>query len=94
MNSTHRPKFKLEYVTYELEALHGQDVSESGKYEYPVPLRHLPHAVRKGTAKASKYAPYGLKDLTVSSWLGLATRLGDKKEKKLRKRFRQYMYQD
>lgn len=94
MNRTHRPKFKLEYLTYELEALHAQDVTESGKYEYPVPLRHLPEAVRQGKGKGAKYAPYGMRDLTVPSWVGLASRLGDRKEKKLRRRFRKYMYQD
>lgn len=60
----------------------------------PVPLRHLPKALRNATeaGKGAKYMPYGLGDLTVGSWVELGRRLAAGTEAKLRKRFRKYMY--
>ncbi|KAI0320832.1 hypothetical protein OF83DRAFT_1162184 [Amylostereum chailletii] len=86
-----RPKFKLEYLTYALERLHPEQ--EGQEFDYPVPLKELPKGLREPGRLRSKYAPYGLQDLTVGSWMGLAGRLGEeKKGGKLRKRFREYMY--
>ena len=43
------------------------------KFAWPIPKRHLPRTLRNATtAKSKKYAPYGLEDLTVGSWAGLA----------------------
>ena len=44
--------------------------------------------------KGGKYVPYGLRDLTIGSYLSLARRLGDEKEGRLRAMFRRYMYQE
>jgi endopolyphosphatase len=33
-----------------------------------------------------------MKDLTIPSWIALGQQLGDEKHKKLRKRYRKYMY--
>ena len=67
---------------------------EDGVFQYPVPLRELPRSLRSGKKGKSKYAPYGLEDLTLGSWLGFARRLGNEKEKKIRKLFVKYMYQE
>ncbi|EKM80275.1 hypothetical protein AGABI1DRAFT_120307 [Agaricus bisporus var. burnettii JB137-S8] len=82
-NKTQAPRYELEYVTYPVSAL------GSGDWE-PVPVRHLPRALREGR-KGKRYAPYGLRDLTVGSWVGLGRRLGQGAEKRVRRRFREYM---
>ncbi|KAI0068865.1 endopolyphosphatase [Artomyces pyxidatus] len=96
MNKTRRPKFKLEYLTYRLDALHPakaeMDSFAVDGFAYPVPVRQLPRSLRAGNATKSRYAPYGLGDLTIPSWLGLARKLGDASRGKLRRRFREYMY--
>ncbi|KZV72170.1 hypothetical protein PENSPDRAFT_576601 [Peniophora sp. CONT] len=88
-NATEKPKFKLEYMTYELDALHPADGSAG-----PIPKKELPKSLRKRTKKnaSSKFAPYGLPDLTVGSWLALADKLGGSGAKKVKKRFRKYMF--
>ncbi|KAL7282436.1 hypothetical protein ACG7TL_003907 [Trametes sanguinea] len=104
----HAPKFKLEYLTFPVEALHPPaperdeagdatnstaDAAKARKFWYPIPKRHLPRPLRNSTiAKSRKYAPYGLADLTIPSWTGLAQRLGRTKSKRLRQKFREYMY--
>lgn len=92
LNRTKKPKFKLEYLTHRLEALHPEDVARSEEFHYPVPLQQLPKSIRDGNATSSKFAPYGMEDLTIPSWVGLARRLGDGSRKKLRRRFKRYMY--
>ena len=99
-----QPKWKLEYTTYELSALHGpgalgEDALGGGgtSDEYRVPVKELPRVLREwnGTGEVSgKYTPYGLKDLTVGSWVSLARRLGNTKKGKLRRRFSRYMYME
>ena len=89
LNKAKTPKFKLEYLTHKLEALHPGDVEE---FQYPIPLKQLPKSIREGNGKSSKFAPYGMEDLTIGSWVRLARRLGDASRKKLRRRFKQYMY--
>jgi endopolyphosphatase len=91
-NKTDNPKFKLEYLTYSLDALRPGDIEGTGEFEYPIPLKQLPKRLREGNVTSSKFAPYGMEDLTIPSWVGLARRLGDPTRKKLRKRFKQYMY--
>ena len=91
-NKADHPKFKLEYLTFSLDALHPEDTQEEAEFEYPIPVKQLPQSLREGNATSSKFAPYGMDDLTITSWLGLARRLGDPTHKKLRKRFKQYMY--
>jgi endopolyphosphatase len=79
----------LEYTTYTAELL---TAAEDGE-RYPIPRKQLPKSLRNGTVNESKYAPYGMEDLTIPSWYELAKRLGqEKSEKELQKRFRKYMY--
>lgn len=85
---THPPKFKLEYLTFDPTALHPQN--NESRFHYPVPLQHLPRSLRNSTVTISKYAPYRMNDLTIPSWLCLARKLA--KSKKLRKRFKEYMF--
>jgi len=91
-NKTPNPKFKLEYLTYSLDALHPGDMEGAGEFEYPIPLKQLPKGLREGNVTSSKFAPYRMEDLTIGSWVNVARRLGDPTRKKLRKRFKQYMY--
>jgi len=92
LNGTEKPKFKLEYLTYKLEALHPGYAEGTEDIQYPIPLKQLPHSLREGNKTSSKFAPYRMEDLTIPSWVGLARRLGDPSRKKLRRRFKQYMY--
>ena len=102
------PKFKLEYLTYTLPSLQlgnehdegGEEVrgkidivNKKGKEKwYPVPLKELPKSLVKGKKKSEKYLPFNMEDLTIGSWMKMAVRLGERKENKLRKRFKKYMY--
>ncbi|CDO75616.1 hypothetical protein BN946_scf184858.g56 [Trametes cinnabarina] len=112
------PKFKLEYLTFPVHALHPPapetdeaeveagtgyatnstgstsiDAAKPRKFWYPIPKRHLPRTLRNSTiVKSRKFAPYGLEDLTIPSWTGLAQRLGRSKSKRLRQKFREFMY--
>lgn len=92
----HPPKWKLEYLTFAPARLHppaGAGAGESlVKFDYPVPLKHLPRSLRNATVTKSKYAPYKMADLTVPSWATLARRLAKTKNEKLRRRFKKYMY--
>ncbi|KAJ3741110.1 endopolyphosphatase [Lentinula detonsa] len=85
------PHYKLEYTTFPASVILHEEGQNETEIWYPIPLRNLPKSVRDGKMK-KKYFPYSMQDLTIGSWLDLARRLGDIKEKKLRKRFRQYMY--
>lgn len=97
----HRPKFKLEYLTFRASALHppageasaAEDeaaVAPARKFNWPIPKRHLPRSLQNSTMVKTKFAPYGLADLTVPSWTELGTQLGRNKEK-LRQRFKEFM---
>ncbi|PIL37181.1 hypothetical protein GSI_00873 [Ganoderma sinense ZZ0214-1] len=100
----HRPKFKLEYLTFQTSALHppppaGEasaaedetEVAAAGKSNWPIPKRHLPRSLQNSTmTKTKKFAPYELADLTIPSWTELGTRLGRNKGK-LRQRFKEFM---
>jgi endopolyphosphatase len=79
-NETHHPDFKLEYTTFQAAALETRDGEQ-----LMLPKKEIPK-------KTKKYTPYGLEDLTVGSWVGLASRLGDPERGKLRTSFRKYMY--
>ena len=59
------------------------------KFAYPIPKRHLPRPLRSSTAMKS--TPYGLADLTIPSWTRLARRVGRKKGKTMRQRFKEFM---
>ena len=90
-NKTHPPKFKLEYLTYRLDALHPDPERDSGeKFTYPVPPKLLPKSLRKPGVTKSKYTHYKMKDLTIASWIRFGRRLID--ETKLQRRFRKYMF--
>ena len=92
-DKTDKPKFKLEYLTHSLDALHPGDTQEGAEFEYPIPLKQLPKSLREGgNVTRSKFAPYRMEDLTITSWVELARRLGDPSRKKLRRRFKRYMY--
>lgn len=86
-NKTHAPVFELEYVTFSVEKLR----EEEGQ-GLVIPARHLPESLFTGNETKSKFAPYGLEDLTIGSWVQLARRVADTKRVKLRKRFKKYMF--
>ncbi|KAF8826752.1 hypothetical protein HHX47_DHR5000731 [Lentinula edodes] len=90
-DKSHPPRFELEYTTLPASVLLPEEGQNLTEFRYPIPLRNLPNSLREGKMK-KKYFPYEMKDLTIGSWLDLARRLGDVKEKKLRGKFRQYMY--
>jgi len=91
-DQTHDPEFELEYMTFPLSGIHpDEEAQDTTNHRYVIPLRLLPAELRQpGTAVKPKYTPYELDDLTIPSWLDLATRLA--KEKKLQKKFKGYMY--
>ncbi|KAG8970624.1 Endopolyphosphatase [Tulasnella sp. 425] len=86
-NKSHPPRFEVEYMTYPLSSL-------VPATDYPVPQRLLPDPLKNMSSipkdMTSRYTPYELKDLTISSWIKLARRLGRKK--KLFRRFVSFMY--
>lgn len=84
---SYTPKWELEYMTYGLSAF---GKNGTGGSQELIPNRHLPKALRHGGG--AKYAPYSMADLTIPSWIKLARRLGDGENKKLRKKFRWYMF--
>ena len=101
----HPPKWKLEYLTFALPALHpppptavasnDSDADAQKKkdgFMYPIPLKHLPRKLRDANVTKSKFAPYAMEDLTIPSWMRLARKLSDRGHRKLRKRFRRYMF--
>ncbi|PPQ98547.1 hypothetical protein CVT24_004038 [Panaeolus cyanescens] len=96
-NKTHGPGFELEYLTYPLESLHpgtsssGVGSEEADDFVYPIPVRHLPESLRRPGIGDSYYAPYGMEDLTIGSYMGLAKNVA--KRRKLQRLFRQYMFQ-
>ncbi|KAF8195878.1 Metallo-dependent phosphatase-like protein [Mycena galopus ATCC 62051] len=77
-NKTHKPSFKLEYVTYGPDALAGTDGF------YPVPPKNLPSTLK------NRQTAYSLEDMTVGSWVALARRMSN--SKKLSGLFKTYMY--
>lgn len=81
------PKWELEYMTYGLSALEKNGTDESQEV---IPGENLPKSLRNGGG--AKYAPYSMEDLTIPSWVKLAKRLGDSENRKLRKKFRKYMF--
>ncbi len=91
-NETHPPKFKLEYLTYPLSALHPKKSGDEKEFHYPVPKRHLPRSLREKGKTKSKYAPYEMEDLTIRSWVVLGRRLASAGHGKVRRRFRKYMF--
>lgn len=90
-NESHGPKFDLEYMTFPLSNLHpDEETQDNTTHQYVIPLRLLPEELRQPGAVESEYTPYELNDLTIPSWLDLATRLA--KDKELRSRFKEFMY--
>ncbi|TDL29508.1 hypothetical protein BD410DRAFT_26204 [Rickenella mellea] len=81
-NDTHGGKFKLEYLTYGLPSLRG---------DKPIPAREVPGRLRNGSYNG-RLVPYSMDDLTIGSWVSLGRQLGNPKKRKLRKRFRRYLY--
>lgn len=87
----HDPEFELEYMTFPLSHLHPDEEAQNiTDHQYVIPLRLLPEELRLPGAVESEYTPYELNDLTIPSWLDLATRLT--KNKKLQLRFKEFMY--
>src|SRR5882757_9325886 len=89
-NETHPPEFELEYLTFDLTALHPSD--NRTNFHYLVPLRNLPRSLHNSSITKSTYAPYRMNDLTITSWVKLAHKLTKPKQKKLRKRFKNFMF--
>ncbi|KAG8747546.1 Endopolyphosphatase [Ceratobasidium sp. 414] len=84
-NESYAPSYELEYVTYSLDALRS-NVSI-------VPEHLLPPELQEGTIEStteSRYAPFGLDDLTIPSWIEFARKMGRKK--KLWQRFEEAMF--
>jgi hypothetical protein len=84
-NRSEAPGYELEYVTYSLGTL--RDNASL------IPEHLLPGELRGGSIERlskSRYAPFGLRDLTIPSWIKFARRMGEKK--KLWKRFREAMF--
>ncbi|KAF8076398.1 endopolyphosphatase, partial [Lyophyllum atratum] len=71
-NKTHRPRFRLEYLTFAPKMLHPPPFGKGHRFQYPIPLRHLPKSLRDSGVTESKYAPYEMEDLTIPSWIELA----------------------
>ncbi|KAF8218705.1 endopolyphosphatase [Tricholoma matsutake] len=93
-NQTHKPKFKLEYLTLPALRLHPPPSAgdKSEEFIYPIPLGHLPRSLRNRGVSGSKYTPYEMEDLTIGSWIVLGQQLGNSERKKVRKRYKKYMY--
>jgi endopolyphosphatase len=90
-DQTHDPEFELEYMTFPLSRLHpNQEAQDITNHQYVIPLRLLPEELRQPGAVESVYTPYELNDLTIPSWLDLATRLT--KDEELRLKFKEFMY--
>lgn len=90
-DQTHDPEFELEYMTFPLSHLHpNQEAQDIMNHQYVIPLRLLPEELRQPGAVESVYTPYELDDLTIPSWLDLATRLT--KDEELRLKFKEFMY--
>ncbi|KAG1735436.1 Metallo-dependent phosphatase-like protein [Suillus lakei] len=90
-DQTHDPEFELEYMTFPLSSLHpDEEAQDITNHQYVIPLRLLPEELRQPGAVESEYTPYDLNDLTIPSWLDLATRLT--KDEELRLRFKEFMY--
>jgi len=88
-SETYTPEWELEYMTYGLSAF---EKKKKGTDESPevIPKSNIPKALRNGGG--AKYAPYSLEDLTIPSWVWLARKLGDGENRKLRRKFRSYMF--
>ncbi|OAX42027.1 hypothetical protein K503DRAFT_414558 [Rhizopogon vinicolor AM-OR11-026] len=90
-DQTHDPEFELEYMTFPLSKMHPDEETQgTTNHQYVMPLRLLPEELRRPRAVESEYTPYELDDLTIPSWLDLATRLA--KEKELQIKFKEFMY--
>ncbi|KAG9104471.1 Endopolyphosphatase [Ceratobasidium sp. 370] len=84
-NESRAPGYELEYITYSLDALRG-NVSL-------IPRHLLPPELQEGAIEStteSRYAPFGLDDLTIPSWIKFARKMGRKK--KLWRRFEEAMF--
>ncbi|KAG8680873.1 hypothetical protein FRC09_017905 [Ceratobasidium sp. 395] len=84
-NESHAPGYELEYVTYSMDALRS-NVSLVPKHLLPPELQDG----SIGSTTKSRYAPFGLDDLTIPSWIKFARRMGRKK--KLWRRFEEAMF--
>ncbi|CAE6533008.1 unnamed protein product [Rhizoctonia solani] len=85
-NKTHPPQYELEYATYSLSTLREANASIIPEHLLPPELRG--ESIERLTK--SRFAPYGLCDLTIPSWVKFARKMGQKK--KLWKRFREAMF--
>lgn len=86
-SESYTPKWELEYMTYELSAFEKNGTDESQEV---IPRQNIPKSLRSGGG--AKYAPYEMEDLTIPSWIELAQKLGNGANRKLRKKFRKYMF--
>jgi len=86
-SETYTPEWELEYVTYGLSVFEKNGTDELREV---IPRQNIPKSLRNG--RGAKYAPYELSDLTIPSWIGLAQKLGKGENRKLRKKFKKYMF--
>jgi endopolyphosphatase len=82
-----KPAFELEYTTFARKRLRGCAGVPDAPGEFCFPQG-------ADAATALRRAPYGMPDLTVGSWLALARRLGNPREKALRNEFGRLMRLD
>jgi len=75
-NERKEPRFELGYLSFKAEELYRTEL---------IPLKQLPRQLEK-------YTPYGMADLTIRSWVKLASKMGHRKDGDLRRKFRQHMY--
>lgn len=91
-------EYQLEYLTFSLSMLHarGRDQAAGGgsARQAVIPLRNLPMELRDPDVRWSSYAPYELADLTIGSWLELGWRIGQGREKRLGRRFKEFLYME
>ncbi|KAG8966443.1 Endopolyphosphatase [Tulasnella sp. 419] len=94
-NVTSPPTFEVEYMTYPVDQLAGEE-------DWPVPRHLLPPSIRNLTKSSlakrvrsdddpdDEFTPYEMNDLTIPSWIKLARKMGQKK--KLFGKFKSFMY--
>lgn len=85
------------WVQYYMPKLgeYGKESDPEFELEYvtfPLTEGDAPRAVLIRGRGQDDIASYGMEDLTIGSWVGLANRLGRGREKALRKVFREHMY--
>lgn len=90
------PKWEIEYSTFKLKTLlgDGNGTMGPGQQAPPIPLHLLPGydefvATKKAPKALRRLVPFGMRDLTIGSYVQLAKRLAE--NKKLWRKFQNLM---